>query len=128
MEQVTTVCKMLSDPIRLRIIQALSISDLCVCELSDALQIGQSTLSNHLATLRHTGLVRTQRDGAWVYYQIAPNYSKQMSDLTRVLAEMGGDCETSRADQERVKKRLALRVNGKCARSYGQLQEETSTK
>lgn len=43
----------------------------CVCHLTDALELPQSTVSRHLAVLRHAGLVTTRRDGKWMYYQPA---------------------------------------------------------
>jgi len=64
--------KGLADPVRLRITHLLSQRDeLCVCHLTDALSLPQSTVSRHLNTLRSSGLVQAERRGKWVYYCMA---------------------------------------------------------
>jgi len=61
--------KGLSDPVRLRIAHLLAQRDkLCVCDITDALSLPQSTVSRHLNTLKHSGLVVAERRGKWVYY------------------------------------------------------------
>lgn len=61
--------KGLADPVRLRITHLLTQRDeLCVCHLTDALSLPQSTVSRHLNTLKNCGLVEAERRGKWVYY------------------------------------------------------------
>jgi ArsR family transcriptional regulator len=112
------VCKALSDETRLRITRCLVESDLCVCELADALDLPQSTLSNHLAKLRALGIVDTRRVGTWVYYHIAPDTQENIARLFEAFAH---DNERTAIDRDRLEKRLDMRINGQCARSYGQL-------
>jgi len=116
-----TVCKALSDETRCRIAWALAEEDLCVCELSDALGVSQSTLSNHLAKMRDIGLLETRKDGTWIYYALAEGLRDQMSAIFEAFGDEIADDETLRADQERLNARLAMRVEGRCIRSYGQL-------
>lgn len=116
-----TVCKALSDETRFRIAWALAEEDLCVCELSDALEVSQSTLSNHLAKMRDLGIVETRKDGTWIYYALAEGLRDQMTALFEAFdAEIEID-ETLKADHARLNARLSMRVEGKCIRSYGQL-------
>ncbi len=78
--------KGLSDPVRLRIAHLLTHHDeLCVCHLTDALALPQSTVSRHLNTLRNSGLVKAERRGKWVYYRLhdANEPIKIISDLIR---------------------------------------------
>jgi len=64
--------KGLSDPVRLRITYLLTQRDeLCVCHLTDALALPQSTVSRHLNILRGSGLVQAERRGKWVYYRMS---------------------------------------------------------
>lgn len=112
------VCKALSDETRLRIARCLSKSDLCVCELADALDLPQSTLSNHLAKLRGLGIVDTRRVGTWVYYRLAP---QEQANIVRLFETFDHSDERATRDDERLEKRLSMRINGQCARSYGQL-------
>ena len=63
--------KGLSDPVRFRIVHLLCQKDaICVCHLTEALGLPQSTISRHLNTLKHAGLVAAERRGKWVYYQL----------------------------------------------------------
>lgn len=60
----------LSDPLRIKVIELLRDKELCVCDLSEALEVTQSKLSFHLKTLKEAGLVRTQQEGRWIYYSL----------------------------------------------------------
>ncbi|MFK5894696.1 MAG: metalloregulator ArsR/SmtB family transcription factor [Pseudomonadota bacterium] len=66
-----TFFKMLSDNTRLRALLLMQkMGELCVCELTHALNLSQPKISRHLAQLREHGIVNTRRDGQWMYYQI----------------------------------------------------------
>ena len=54
-----------ADETRLRILNLLSVRELCVCDLCDALEQIQPKVSRHLAVLRAAGLVRVRRRGRW---------------------------------------------------------------
>jgi ArsR family transcriptional regulator len=70
LDLLTRRFKALSDPHRLRIIDRLRSGERCVCDLTDALDAGQSLLSFHLKTLRDAGLVTDRREGRWAYYTL----------------------------------------------------------
>ena len=62
----------LSDDTRLRCLSLLaSENELCVCELTFALNLTQPKISRHLAYLRDLGLVEDRRARLWVYYRLA---------------------------------------------------------
>jgi ArsR family transcriptional regulator len=64
--------RLLSDEIRLRILTLLlKTPDLCVCELVAVLRLPQYRISRHLGPLRRSGLLRTRREGPFVFYSIA---------------------------------------------------------
>lgn len=68
------LCKCLSDDTRLQLALLLrQVPERCVCELTDALQQSQPTISRHLALLRTCGLLQDRRQGKWVYYRLHPN-------------------------------------------------------
>ncbi len=81
------VFKALGDETRLRIVNLLLQSDtaLCVCEMTDALQLPQYHISRHLIILKNTGLVESHRDGTWIYYRIAANINECVNDLLDVI-------------------------------------------
>jgi ArsR family transcriptional regulator len=71
-EQVARSFHALADGTRLRILLRLRDGEECVCNLTDALEAGQSRLSFHLKTLKDAGLVRDRRAGRWIYYSLEP--------------------------------------------------------
>nr|WP_144051408.1 metalloregulator ArsR/SmtB family transcription factor [Geminocystis herdmanii] len=60
----------LSDSLRMEVLELLSNRELCVCELTEILDIPQSKLSFHLKTLREANLVNTRQQGKWTYYSL----------------------------------------------------------
>ncbi|NOR20014.1 MAG: metalloregulator ArsR/SmtB family transcription factor [Xanthomonadales bacterium] len=68
-----TLFRMLADATRLRILMLLQREgELCVCELTHALNLSQPKISRHLAHLRESGLLLTERHGQWMYYRTDP--------------------------------------------------------
>lgn len=64
------VVKAMADERRLRILGLLTVSELCVCDLVEVFDVEYSKLSYHLKQLREAGLVRTDRDGNYVTYEL----------------------------------------------------------
>jgi ArsR family transcriptional regulator, arsenate/arsenite/antimonite-responsive transcriptional repressor len=62
----------LADPTRLRIAELLRHGERCVCDLTAALDAGQSRLSFHLRTMKEAGLIADRRAGRWIYYRLRP--------------------------------------------------------
>jgi DNA-binding transcriptional ArsR family regulator len=60
----------LGDPTRVRILDALSHGELCVCDLAAVLKLSQSAVSHQLRLLRGMRLVRPRRDGRIVFYSL----------------------------------------------------------
>jgi ArsR family transcriptional regulator len=60
----------LGDPTRVRILDALSHGELCVCDLAAVLRLSQSAVSHQLRLLRGLRLVRPRRDGRVVFYSL----------------------------------------------------------
>ena len=69
-EVCASYLKALGDANRLRIMKALRASPLTVTDLSLLLDSEMANVSHHLRVLFHAGLVTTQRDGKFIYYQI----------------------------------------------------------
>lgn len=65
------LCKCLGDETRLRIVLLLHrYTELCVCDLVEALRLPQPTVSRHLAQLRGCALIDDRREGQWVHYRL----------------------------------------------------------
>jgi ArsR family transcriptional regulator len=70
----------LGDEARLQILRLLSRSPaLCVCEIQQAFDLGQPTISHHLRVLREAGLVDCERRGTWAYYFLKPDRVKSLA-------------------------------------------------
>lgn len=66
-----TFFKMLADSTRLRCLMLMQAKgELCVCELTHALNLSQPKISRHLAHLREAGTLVARRNGTWMYYRI----------------------------------------------------------
>lgn len=82
----TEALNALGDEIRLKMIHLLAWHDaLCVCELEQAFDVEQPTISHHLRVLREAGLVDVQRRGTWAYYSLRKDALKR---LTQRLLEV----------------------------------------
>ena len=114
MTELVAVAKAFADPNRIRIISALRNGELCVCELSDALGVTQSTLSTHLQVIREAELVQTRKQGKWVYYRIKPEAEQLIDSIFGSFArELKAD-ETLRRDAKGLTARLKERQDGEC--------------
>lgn len=103
MRHLTKIFKALSDPNRLRILKMLEKRSLCVCEITEVLNLASSTVSKHLSILRDAELILDQKEGRWVNYQLNPSTTEAyVSELLPLLAKWLGDDETVRRDAEKV--------------------------
>ena len=79
-EEVSVICKAMSDPNRLRIIEMLTQGEKCGCSLLDALQVTQPTLSHHMKVLGDCGLTASRKEGKWNYYTINCDKFKEFKE------------------------------------------------
>jgi len=62
--------KILGDPTRVKILHALSKRELCVCDISAVIALGQSAVSHQLRLLRGARLVKHRKEGKMVWYSL----------------------------------------------------------
>ena len=82
------LCHALADETRLDILDQLKDGERCVCELTDALQAGQSRLSFHLKVLKDAGLIQDRPEGRWIYYAINADAVEELEGLVASLRVM----------------------------------------
>jgi len=70
--------KVFGDPTRLKILYALSISEMCVCDLAALLSMSQSAISHQLKVLRQTRLIKYRKDGKVVYYSLDDDHIRHV--------------------------------------------------
>ena len=68
--QLAELFKVFGDTTRIRIMCVLFQKELCVCEIADLLEMGQSAISHQLRLLRNAHLVKVKRDGKQSYYSL----------------------------------------------------------
>lgn len=93
--ELAAMFKALSDPVRLRLLSLVAShpgGQACVCEISQAFDLSQPTISHHLKTLRSVGLLDCERRGTWVYYWVIPAALQQLSAVLSVDARVTAEC------------------------------------
>jgi ArsR family transcriptional regulator len=84
-ERVSPLLKALADPVRLRLLSLVAShadGEACVCDLTEAFDLSQPTISHHLKVLHQIGLLDRSKRGVWVYYKIR---SDALADLAALI-------------------------------------------
>ena len=91
-EEMTKICKALSDPTRFKILLLLNDRVSCVNAIVNFLQISQPAVSQHLKILREAGLVKIEKRGYWVHYSSnRKKTDKFLKDFLAILKLKGGE-------------------------------------
>ena len=98
MSEAVQLFKALADETRLRILNLVAHQELCVCHLVEALGLGQSKVSRHLAHLRNAGLVNDRREGLWMYYSLAEPNGCLHEQLVALLKRSGSELPMAAED------------------------------
>ena len=88
LNETDTFFKMLADSTRLRCLLLMQAEgELCVCELTHALNLSQPKISRHLAHLRETGVLVARRNGTWMNYRINPDLQGWALDILQTTLD-----------------------------------------
>lgn len=85
--RIAPLLKALADPVRLRLLSlvaAHSDGEACVCDLNDAFDLSQPTISHHLKVMHDAGLLERSKRGVWVYYRVN---RAALADLSSLLGD-----------------------------------------
>ncbi len=99
--------KAAGDPTRLRLLNLLRLGNICVCDLQMVLRIPQTSVSRHLAALRHAGLVSDQRKGMRIVYSLTPSATTRIAALHDLLDRCCPEDSLMRADVARFRQAVA---------------------
>jgi len=83
------IFKMLGDLTRVRILKALSLEELCVCDIAAVLELTQSAVSHQLRLLRAARLVKYRKDGKAVYYSLDDDHVKTLFEQALEHVQQG---------------------------------------
>jgi len=103
-----------ADITRVRILNLLAQRAHCVCEFQSILRVPQPKISRHLAYLRRTGLVKTRREGKWIYYTLTLGTNAVHTSLLRCLRGCFSKVTILQRDRRAS---LALKPTGKCCKT-----------
>jgi len=81
LEKVAGQFRLLSEPMRLKILQALCLRPLTVGQIVAATDATQSNVSKHLSLLALAGLIARQKDGQFVYYEMSNPLTLKLCEL-----------------------------------------------
>jgi ArsR family transcriptional regulator, arsenate/arsenite/antimonite-responsive transcriptional repressor len=88
--RIAPLLKALADPVRLRLMSLVAAHEnheACVCDLNDAFDLSQPTISHHLKVLHEAGLLDRTKRGVWVYYRVQP---AALADLGALIGGVAG--------------------------------------
>lgn len=120
MQNVLHQLKALADRNRLRAVAALMVEqELCACQLTELLGVSGATASRHLDLLVRAGLLKSRKEGRWVYFLLGDRLAGD-NDLSLWLrSELKTDREV-RADRARLKKITRLPKETLCRQQRGE--------
>ena len=78
MESLANFYKMFSDATKVKILWALDITEMCVCDLAAITGVTKSAISHTLSSLKGANLVKSRRDGKVVYYSLADSCVREI--------------------------------------------------
>lgn len=131
LEIYTSIFQALSDITRLKIMWLLLSIDskISVSEIIDVVEENQYNVSKHLRILKNAGLIHEKKKGKWSFYYYTPG--EGLYDQYLRQAVMAIPKELMDGEITRCKKRLAMRVDGKCvvgaeSNQWAEIKEEVS--
>jgi len=79
------LCKVLTDPKRLHLIDALRNDERCVSDLAEELGMSLPNASQHLSVLRHAGLVSSRREATTIFYRLSEPRIAEACDIVHAI-------------------------------------------
>lgn len=83
MGQMSNLFKAMADPGRVRILMALDVQEMCVCDLAALLDVSESAASHQMRILRTMNLVKNRREGQVLYYRLVDDHVMQLVNVAR---------------------------------------------
>ena len=81
MEEIAELFKGFADPTRVHILWLLAGQELCVTEISEAVELSQSAISHQLRVLKEMHLIKFRREGKNIWYSLADDHVKYILDI-----------------------------------------------
>jgi len=114
MDELVALARVMSDPLRVRILALLCGREVCVCDLCEVLDARQSTLSTHLAAIRRHGVATARRDGRWMHYSLAPEWESRVPGFLALLEARARAATWRTRDERRLLACIRTRQHAPC--------------
>jgi ArsR family transcriptional regulator, arsenate/arsenite/antimonite-responsive transcriptional repressor len=91
-DQIVPLLKALADPVRLRLLSLVAShtgGEACVCDLNEAFDLSQPTISHHLKVLHDAGLLDREKRGVWAYYRVRTDALASVAALIAYTPDSG---------------------------------------
>ena len=102
--EIIEVLKALAHENRIRILNLLAKSELCVCELENIMQINQSNASRHLAKLKQVNLIVGRKKAQWIYYHLNQKFLVKHKFIELLINNELINFEAAKNDLKRLEK------------------------
>lgn len=99
---IETLFKALADRTRLRLINLIGESEVCVCFFVAILKSSQPKVSRHLAYLRRAGVVAARREGKWMHYRLAEPPDEHAARIFREVRAALAEHPEFQCDREKL--------------------------
>ena len=85
-EKLSRIFRAIGTPARLQILTAIGNTEACVCHLEAVLDLRQAYISQQLMELREAGLLKTRREGRYIYYSLTePRILESIQEIAHIL-------------------------------------------
>ena len=115
MHSIVELFKSLADETRLRLLVLLQGgNEYCVCDLMNAMDMPQSTVSRHLAYLKRNGWLQDRRGGVWMYYSLNKDLDAFLQAQLVLLIHRLASTPVCTADRQRLEAYLLTKDTSAC--------------
>lgn len=118
-ERLLSVARALADSNRLRALAALEGGELCVCQMTELLDLAPSTVSKHMSVLRQAGLVQARKEGRWVHYRLPEKPPALVAQAMSWVADSLSETPEILRDRRRLEEILQLEPKVLCQLQRG---------
>ncbi|MBO0423155.1 transcriptional regulator [Enterococcus plantarum] len=92
-EKISLILKAMADPKRMKIIDLLSYSSMCACDVLKHFDFTQPTLSHHMKVLESAGIVSVSKQSQWHHYSLREDFVKEfMGSMVQLLSDSSSEC------------------------------------
>ena len=117
MFEFLNITKALAEENRVRILLALEVGELCVCQIIELLELAPSTVSKHMSVLRQARLVQGRKEGRWMFYRLADESAPaEVNEAIAWVKKSLSPNKRIREDAKRLKEILKIDRDILCSR------------